>query len=77
MRFASDSLLNNGEPAGGGGRYGLDRLASQELKQISINLALSLRGAPCATNQSRRWSTSRPEIASPWAKPAGRNDDRK
>jgi hypothetical protein len=72
MRFAVDSLQKTARTVGG--RNGLDRLASQELEQISINLALSLRGEPCATKQSRPSSAQRPEIASPRAKPPGRND---
>ena len=54
MRFASDSLQITARPAGG--RNGLDRLASHPLEQISINLAVSLRGAPCATTQLDRSS---------------------
>jgi hypothetical protein len=77
MRLAADSLQITARPAGGGGgRNGLDRQASQELRQISINLALSLRGEPCATKRSRPFERAAARDCFPTAKPAGRNDDR-
>src|SRR6516162_2164530 len=68
MRFASDSLQITARPAGG--RNGLDRLASHQLEQISINLAVSLRGALRATTQLDRSSVRRLKVAFAVAKEA-------
>jgi hypothetical protein len=70
-RFAAN---NSKISSRGQGKNGLDRLASDQPAQVSIYLALSLRGA-CAPKQSRPTERQRLEIAFPRVKPAGRNDD--
>jgi hypothetical protein len=59
-RFAA----NNSETSRGRGRNGLDRLASQELRQISINLALSCEASHARRSDLDRSNVQRPEIAS-------------